>query len=276
MDRLIRYAFVLLVTAFFAVMWGLLLLRNLPTEPSTAPMADYSRMLPPDESERESLWDVYFAGRRIGTSTLTVAREEAGTIVLKSETRIVLEPAARYVLGMSGTVDLKFHASISPLRGLRFFQINSDALDAHLIGSVEEGGLKFIGHIGGDRVRTVVPYRGRGFLGNMLSPLPPLRELDEDRVGESWTVEMVNPIAGRVQKVEVSVTGLTEVFVGGESTEALSLLFVTDEGRWTSRVTQEGEVLIQGTPYGLLLKRQDVFLPARPASGAAPPPANPP
>ncbi len=257
--NLLSYCLVLVIAAFFALMWGLQLRRHLPAEPPEEGLrAEFTELLPPGQSRRSSRWDIYLSGGRVGSSEVQIRREEAGTFKVNSTSEITIGPAAGWLLGFTGHVDLRFSADISPVTGLRFLQIESEVLDIQLIGSVREGRLTLRGHMGSQDVRTDMPYKAGRFLGDMLSPLTPVRELSEDQIGRSWTVEMINPLAAEVQQVQVTVLRSKEILLSGESTRCFQLLFSTGRNRWTSWVRGNGEVLVQGTPFGFVLRRGDL------------------
>lgn len=248
----------LVITAFFAVMWGVMLRRHLSVRAAAQFRPDYSNLLKPGEQERSTNWGIYFGGFRIGRSQMTVKRESEGTIVLRTQARVSISQALKYVVGVAGDLDLDFRASISPLRGLIFFQATSGLLKADLQGTVRRNELLLNGHVGENRIRTSVPYDQDRLWGEALSPLAALPELGDDQVGRTWSFDMVNPIAGAVQPVTVEVARSVEVRIKGEAVEVYELRFSTGSSRWTSWVTEAGEVLVQGTPFGLALQREDL------------------
>jgi len=103
-----------------------------------------------------------------------------------------------------------------------------------------------------------VPYDQDRLLGETLSPLAALPELSEDQVGRAWSFNMVNPIAGAVQPVTAQVERSKELRIRGETVRVFELRFNSGSSRWTSWVTEQGEVLMQGTPFGLALQREDL------------------
>ncbi|MFO7956128.1 MAG: hypothetical protein R6X33_03420 [Candidatus Brocadiia bacterium] len=276
MDKLLKYGLLLAVTVFFAVMWGLLLRRQMPQGQPASVSAGYAELLPEGQDRRSSTWHISFAGRQIGRADFEVSRTEAGTISVRTESSITLDPGFRYVIGVAGTVDLTFNANVSPLQGLQYFEITSEFLDARLLGTVNEGELTLGGHVGEERVSRTLPYDEQAFLGDMLSPLAPLRELDEGMIGRAWSVDMVNPIAGRVQEVTVTVLDSRSADLEGGRRRVYKLLFVSDTNRWVSWVTEDGRVVLQGTPFGLVLRRSDVPEGTLSALPTAPSPAQTP
>ncbi|MFO8007939.1 MAG: hypothetical protein R6V05_09395 [Candidatus Brocadiia bacterium] len=257
-DRTLKYVLLFCITAFFAVMWGMLLQRNLLLRSGEPPRADFNALLPPEESERSSEWNIYFGGRRIGNSTTEIRRTEVGTIELENSSEIQLRPGLPYVLGFSGRLDLHFKATVSPFEGLQLLRIESEYLGASIVGTVRDEELLLTGRLGEERINSSVPYEPGTFMGDLLSPIIPLEELDEDQVGTTWTVEMVNPLAGSLQTVNVSVAGTRQISVDDERVRVFQLILASPTGRWSSWVTPEAEVVAQGTPFGFVLARADL------------------
>lgn len=258
MAKLLKYSLLLGVAAFFAVMWGLLLRSHLPMRDAERLRPSYDNLLKPGQDERSAAWGIYFAGRRIGQSNTKVWRGQDGTISIRTITEIHLETAARYILGVTGTLDVDFTATISPLRGLQSFEIESDLLNTSLLGTVRQDRILINGHIGEDTVRTSMPYDEHRLLGQVLAPPTTLPPLDEGSPGQAWTLDMVNPVAGKVEQVTVSIIGFKDLVLAEETTRVFKLLFATRNKHWISWVTDDGEVLVQGTPFGLRLQRDDI------------------
>ena len=81
-SRAAKYALVAGVTAFFAVMWGLLLHKHLPAATTSRLRPNYGNLLRPGEEERTTLWGIYFGLARLGRSEMTIKRESGGTILI--------------------------------------------------------------------------------------------------------------------------------------------------------------------------------------------------
>jgi hypothetical protein len=258
LQRIGRLAGLLAIAAFFAIMWGLLLRDHLRTQSAAQLRPNYDNLLKPGEEERNTAWGIYFGAVRIGHLSMKVARETDGTITVRTDAAISISQAARYIVGVAGNLDAGFQATISPLRGLMFFQIDSKLLNAAVQGSVRENEIYLIGHIGAERIRTSLPYNQDRLLGEALSPLTALPALKESQVGRSWDIDMVNPITGSVQKVTIAVAGSKRVILRGEKVTAFELTFVAGANRWASWVTEDGDVLVQGTPFGLTMQREDL------------------
>jgi len=249
---------VLAIGAFFAVMWGLMLRAHLPLGGRTQLAPNYDSLLRPDERERTATWDIYLGPLRIGKSVMTARREEDGTIRIQTASDIALAQSAKYVVGVTGNLDVQFEATVSPLRGPTFFQASSKLLDMDVVGLIEQDGIHLRGHVGGEHVQTTLPYSPGGLLGEALSPLAALPELKQSEVGKSWIIDVMNPIAGRLEKVTVRIARSREVVLGGKTVRVFQLAFATGTSRWDSWVTERGEVLVQGTPFGLTIQREDI------------------
>lgn len=258
LSKFAKYALVLGITAFFAVMWGLMLRPHLAVPTGAGLRPDYVSLLKPGEKERTTSWGIYFGGNRIGRSEMLVRQQEDGTIVIRTDAEIKLDPAVEYVLGLVGTLDVKFLVNISPLRGLLLFQADSKLLDTSLQGAVRDDEILLRGHVGKERIRTSIPYDADGLLAEAFSPLAGLPELKRGQVGRNWTMDMVNPVAGTLQKVSVSIARSKEITLADRTVRVFQLSFATGAGRWNSWVTEDGEVLVQGTPFGLSLRREDL------------------
>jgi hypothetical protein len=107
-------------------------------------------------------------------------------------------------------------------------------------------------------VRTTLPFDQDRLLGEAFSPLAAMPELAKSRVGGTWKVDMVDPIAGRLQQTTVTILSSKEVELAGQAVTLFELHFAMGRNRWTSWVTEDGEVLVQGTPFGLTLRREDL------------------
>ena len=258
LDRLIKYGLVLAIAAFFAVMWGLLLKQHFPTlHPATLTPA-YAQLLKPGQQSREDSWGVYFAGRRIGKSDVRITRDAEGQFRVRSNTQITIDPAVGLLIGLAGVVDITFEATISPLVGPRDFQVNSDRMHTRIMGTVGEDGIRVIGYVGAERVRALLPASRDLILGEVLSPMTTMPKLSRGDVGRTWSVDMVNPLAGGMQTVTVRVAATREVELAGGRTRVFRLDFNTGNSRWVSWVQQDGELLIQGTPFAVSLRREDL------------------
>lgn len=253
-----RLTVMLAITAFFAAMWALLLREHLRTRSAASMRPNYDNLLKPGEQERNTAWGIYFGGIRIGRLKMNVWREADGSIVVRTEAKIAISQAARYVVGVAGDLDAEFQATISPLRGPMFFEVNSKLLDAALQGTVREGEIHLVGHLGAERIRTSFPCEQDTLLGEALSPLTALPQLKESQVGRTWDINMVNPITGKVQKVNIAVASSKKVILNDRKVRVFELTSTAGTNHWASWATEDGDVLVQGTPFGLTMQREDV------------------
>ena len=258
MSRFLRLAFVFGSAAFFAVMWGRLLRAHLPSAQPPPFRPDYARLLAEDQESTSAEWDVYFADQRVGKCMTAIERTSTGQITLQANTLVSVGPLVSRVLGVSGDLDLAFRAGVSPLRGLQSFDAESRALDTVLRGAVLRGEIMLSGDVGGERVNARVPFEEDALLGGALSPLAGLPQLDERSVGTSWRLHLVNPIVGRLEEVIGTVMGYRTVLLDGKETDVFQVRFMAGSNQWTSWVTSEGDALVQGTPFGITLRRADV------------------
>ena len=231
MDRALKGLLVLGVTAFFAVMWGMLIRSHVvvPAEALVGP--DYGRLLAPDQKERVESWGIYMGTTRIGRSDTTFTREDDGMLNVATDARLKLGAAAMVLPKLSGTLDLQFRAEISPLRGLLRFQVASDRLDSALHGTVYEGELLLRGNVAAEKINTAVPYDANRLVADVFSPLATFPELAGAQIGRSWSLDMVNPIAGSVQEVVVAVTRTRTLTLDAEQVNVYRLSFVSSAGK---------------------------------------------
>jgi len=258
MARLLRYSFVFGSAVFFAVMWGLLIRSQMPTVATRSFRPDYARLLEPGEDERTTTWTVHFTGRRIGMCAVTVERQTAGLILVTTTSRVIAGPLLSGMFGTSGPIDAEFQATFSPLRGLRSFQASSAALNTRLRGTLSRGVILLSGTLGDQTVNARVPFDEQRLLGQALSPLAALPRVDRMRVGDSWQLDLVNPLSASVQHATITVATSRDIELDGEPTKALELLAVSGGRQWTSWMTKDGDVLVQGTPFGVSLHRADL------------------
>jgi hypothetical protein len=264
---------VLAVSCFCAVMWALLIRANLsrPALPNSPP--DYGALLAPGETERVEQWGIYLGPQRVGGSTMRIAREGDGAISIATEVRADLGQAARYMVGSAGPFKVELHAEVSPLRGLRSWEVNSEALDARVLGVVRGDRMLIRGRLRGRTVKTDLPYEPGRLISEAFSPLTAMPPLDERQVGRSWSMAVLNPVTGDIQDVTVHVVRSLEVRIGGEPVRVFQLDFEVPNGKWPSWVTGQGRVLMQGTPFGLTLRREDLPAQVLRVLTEAPPPS---
>lgn len=256
--KLLYRAAAALVIVFFAVMWGLLLRENLVVAPSRPIHIDYAKILKPDEKERTAAWGMYVGNRKVGRTEVRVQRTEDGFIETATKTNVELGAWANVVPGISGSYDLSFTTTVSPLRGLQSFQAGSERLNADMLGIVSKGAIVLQGHIGNRKVKSRIPYGQGRLLGPALSPIAELPELNPNMVGRNWRLDVVNPLLGTLHEVNVEIVRADEMEIGGASATVYQLDFSGSVGDWRSWVTQDGWVLVQGTPFGLVLRDESL------------------
>jgi hypothetical protein len=256
--RLVKYALVFSIASFFAVMWGLLLRAHVPTPVAAPVRPDYDNLLKLDEEERFTRWGIYLGPKRVGRADMTVARLQDGTVSVRAVSELKLDTASRLLFGLSGKLDVLFGATVSPLRGLLAFNMKSKLLKSDLQGSVRGGEILLTGHVGDQRVRTSLPYDEDKLLGEAFSPLTSLPELKKSQVGQRWTMSMLNPITGALEDVTATVRSYKDIDLAGDDVRVFELSFSARTNHWSSWVTEDGEILVQGTPFGLTLRREDL------------------
>ena len=249
---------VVAVSIFFAVMWGLhIRSRYNGADVQGGPM-DYSRLLGPDQDEVQRNYGIYFVGTRLGTTETTVTRQKDGTLQVQNLTKLEAGSGVQQVLGVSAAVNIEFTALVKPLSGIQHFSLFSDELGVMLNGRPAEDGFRVTGRLHGDRANMKVPVKQRQFIGGLLSPMSGMPELDAEAVGKSWEIPVVNPLQGSVQKVQVRVQDRRSVSVDSDEWVIYRLRLSTSGKVWHSWVREDGELLIQGTPFALTLRQEDL------------------
>jgi hypothetical protein len=255
--RIVRDFLVLGIAAFFAVMWGAMLRERLVLAPSQPVRPNYEKLLDRGEKTRTAVLGIYRGDTRLGRTRTTITREQ-GAIQLHSNTRFELGDLIQYMAPNVQDLEVSFSATITPVVGLRFMQVECPQLDVSLRGFVQEDELRVRGSVGGEQVNRRIPYAKQPFLGDAFSPMSGLPELDDASPGDVWTMHVVNPIIGGVQQVRVRLARSRTVRVGGETLRVHELEFEGGGRSWGSCVTGDGRVLVQGTPFGLTLRRENV------------------
>ena len=258
MQHFLKSGFVLAAAMFFALMWGLLIRRHVGSYPEGSLAPDYSRILAPEEERRETTYGIYFMGQRFGKTRTVTERNPDRSIDITSSTEIEVGQAPQPMLGLSGTVDIGFSVHVEPLSGLRRLSFTSEKLGLTLRGNRRKDSLTIRGSLGENRIETTIPFDESRFVTGIFSPMRGLPELNEDAVGESWQFHLVNPLSGSVEKVTGSAESSRTVMLDGEETQVFRIILSTDTNEWESWVAAGGDVLLQETPFGLTLRREDI------------------
>lgn len=246
------------VTVFFAVMWGLHIRAQFARGPAESDKMDYSRLLGPEKDEVHRTYGIYLVGSRLGETETDVVRQEDGTIKVENVTKLESGSALKQVLGVSAGVTIEFAARVKPLSGIQHFSLISDELGVMLIGRPKDDGLLVTGRLRGERVSMTVPVNQRRFIGGLLSPMQGMPELTADAVGKTWQIPLVNPVQGNVQQVEVKVQDRSVVPVNSAEWVIYRLRLSASGNVWHSWMREDGELLIQGTPFALTLRQEDL------------------
>lgn len=258
MVRVMKGVMIALIAAFFALMWGLMMRAHVFGKAVTHTAPDYDRLLAPGEDQRERTMGIYFVGRRFGTSHAVIERHPDGTILIRNKTDLELGESMKDVLGISGALDFSFCARISPLAGLQNLRLTSKKMSLRLLGFPEGEQLRVVGRLGTEEVNMSVPFDRHRAIGDVFSPPAGLPELNAKAVGSTWYCHVLNPVLGRVQRVTGTVDDARVVEMGGRKERVYLLSFRVANSRYEMWVKEDGEVLIQGTPFGLSLRRDDL------------------
>ncbi len=111
--------------------------------------------------------------------------------------------------------------------------------------------------------RLILPDLGdvdlsMNFLADPFLPISGLSDLTPEDVGETWSLQFINPLMGRMEKVVARVDEYRDVKTDAGTMRAFKVVFQSGKFKWHSWVKDDGEVLIQGTPFGLTLRRDDL------------------
>lgn len=246
------------VTIFFAVMWGLHIRSQVTLPGGEGGSLDYSRLLGPGQTEVNRSYGIYFFGSRLGATDTHIEEEADGTIRVQNITNLKPGSGIERVLNVSVDVTIEFSARASPLSGIKHFSLFSQELGVMLNGRPSDDGFRVTGRFRGDNVNMTVPVSERRFIGGLLSPMAGLPELSAETVGRTWQITMVNPLEGSVQNVQVKVQHRRSVSVDSEEWAIYRLELSAGGKTWQSWVRENGELLIQGTPFGLTLRQEDL------------------
>ncbi|MBS3762317.1 MAG: hypothetical protein KGZ25_03325 [Planctomycetes bacterium] len=256
--KMVRDATILLVACFFALMWGLYLREHIPTETGTTLKPDYESLLPEGQTKRKTVMGIYMSGERRGKTVTEVKKTESGTITVESLTQLELGDLKKIIIPGGKTVDVNFRATISPLTGLRTISLTSKSLGTSLLGRRQEGVLKLDGNVAGQKIHSKVPFESEPVLSQTFSPLAGLPDLGRVDEGRVWTIHVVNPLLGSVKSVKIRHAKIQNVTVDGEQYQLHRLDMKMGTHIWKAWVRPDGEVLYQGTPFGLSLLRENI------------------
>lgn len=259
MNTAFKYAYVGFATVFFALMWGLHMRANLVAPPAGDYFVDYETLLRPDEVDPPpTVWGIYLGDLKVGGCTIKITREENRDIMVRAKTTAT--KAVTAVLGFEEGLDIEFQASISPLRGVHMLWVNSEQADIRIRGKLVDGEMHIIGRIGNQKVKTSIPHNRNWILGGALSPMTVMPELNRNMIGASWTLRMLDPLSGGVRPMEVTATvvEIADIVLDEQPEPVFKLLFRTRRAVWYAWVRQNGELLVQGSPLPIILRREDL------------------
>jgi len=255
--RIARDAAILAIACFFAVMWALALRQRITFTQERAITPDYNALLGPEEDLKKIAVGVYFGQWRVGGAETTITRTPDGGIDVRGNAEVALDGLGKYVLPetMRDGLNVTFQADISALRGLRSFLLICKELNLSLLGQAQGERLIVTGNFGSERLRF---EQENLFLTDMFMPVSGLSKLAPEDIGQTWTLQVVNPILGSVEKVSARLDKCVEVETSGGRVRVFKIGFQSRRLKWHSWVDEDGEVLVQDTPFGLSLRREDL------------------
>jgi hypothetical protein len=265
MERFLKNAIVLLIAAFFAVMWGAYLRANL-FAPSAGAGPGYSSLLEPGQDSRSMTWGIFLGEARVGRCTTVIRRQTPDLTSIETTTHFSRQVAklVKLIASVQGDLVVVFRAEVTPLKGLQSFSLQVDALDVLLQGIVRGEELDVTGHAGERKIREKLRYERSGVVSSTASPVAVAGGLTEDSLGKPWTVSMVMPLTSELRTVEVTpVEQRTETIstdAGAEPEPVFLLSFRMGSDTWMAWVRADGEGLVQTLPPPLpvVMRREDL------------------
>jgi len=256
MPKLARYVLVLAIAAFCAATWGLLMREHLIVKHTVNIDANYDGLLDPEQDDRTATWGLYLGQTRVGMATTHYTRQPDGTIWARADTSVSRK--VTQFLGLEDDIELNFTAQVSPLRGLLAFSLACDAVDLLVQGKVEGSQILLNGHLGEEQITETVPYQGRALTGTVFSPMAAAPRLAERNIGDLWMVDLLNPLTALPQSVSIALREKTRITLEDVPETVYKLGFAMGNSSWYAWVRENGEPLVQGTPFPVHLRRTDM------------------
>jgi len=243
------------VTAFWAVMMGALVQREIvPVWVQSAPVS-YGSLLSPNEVFKRSSLGIYFRGVRLGEADTFLSRRADRGLDLVSRVTLSLAKMDMPLLGPIGDVRVALTARVGPHETLESFRVAlRKPICATMSGRVVGDQLHVTTELeDGTQSHMALPFEPGRILSNALCPFVGMRNL---RVGKQWEFASLNPLTLRLTPVKVTVTAKETVTFAGQPQEVFVLTAKHGAIEVTSWITESGEVLKQETPFGFSLHRE--------------------
>ena len=253
---MLRQSIALAITAFWALMMGLLVRREiLPGFEAHAPVR-YGSLLSSEQDSRADRMGIFIAGRRVGTTVTSLRREPSGAIRISNQTDLDL--ARIKALRRPGITSITTHlvALADPARGLRSFkfEVDWDVVPVRIRGVVQGETLRMRKQIGDAPAQSVtVLIDPKTLVSSGFSPILGSSTLT---VGKRWDIATFNPLTLRMDKATAEVTAKESLEIDGRKvdTRVVAIRYGPIETR--SWVADDGQVVRQEAPFGILLQRE--------------------
>ncbi len=250
---------VLGVVGFWLVMTGSLVRKWLvEVRPETLP-GTYRSVLTPERQNYQSRMGIFYetpAGRRrVGYTETVFLYGEDGRSTITNTTRImetVGGPLHRLM-----KFDLYTSVVVSRRRELKRVRValHSPVGRAECRGQVVGGVLVLDVDAWGERATYQLPLPPGGIVGAGLSPLVALPPL---RAGLRWRVAVLSPLSFAPVEVELEVLRRERITWQGKAVEAHVVEIHTGPFTTHAWVSPDGEVLVEKTPFNLVLVKEPV------------------
>jgi len=249
-----KIALIVLITAFWLLMNGQLVRRELWLTRLPSGSTSIAASLTPELSYKEQWMGIYYEGEKVGYSCTTANRvhsaEEPGYIIL-NRTFMVVEimgsPLKVQFEGLLRTDDEFKMRSFSCWLKSAGHQIQ---IDGKLAGETLS-----LSMLSGSKVfRREIKASKDVNLSNSLTPLLYLPDLEP---GVTYSVDILDPLSFATNKAKITVTGMEPYEYGGKQVDVFVVETEYQGVTFTAWVTESGDVLKESTPLGWTLIRED-------------------
>lgn len=191
-----------LIVFFWLVMTGLFIQREIIPSLPQLTQPSYKTLLKSHHYLEGSKMGIYFGGKRIGSSTTTVATLQDKSFRIDNKT-IISMPIGGFNarLGITGYSIIKDYA-------LDSFQLslNSDILKYDISGTVRNEMLELAISDGRTVRQERIPMNKEATLSDGLAPFISMPNLS---VGKEWSINVINPIKLTVETAKARVENFT-------------------------------------------------------------------
>ncbi len=237
------------ITAFWIVMMGLWAQRHggFVARPQEEADSDTAPGVPKAQVWRLA---ILLNEKRIGVAHTFYAPLGDGGAVIRTHVKLAseltflndLEATAAITLGGKGRL-VAFNA-----------RFGSSKVEYAIRGTVFGDNLELVTSFGGQSVSQMVPFEGRAFFSSTLTPLLAGLELPQ---GERRPIALWNPLLRRMETAWIENKGRTPVPWNGVRVLANEYQLSYGEMALSSWVGENGEILRQEAPFGIVLQKED-------------------